>query len=246
MLLTLLLTLVCAAPLTRQEGDDGIRFARSVLALSDLDGDGVCEFAVVAPASMGSSACSLWRKSPGRVLVLSGATRKVIQTWKGEPGLLLLGHSLQAVGDANRDGVADVLVGYERDCQLDLRSGKDGSLLQSFDSPDNGVQPFGDVDDDGLGDYVLMCVGGLEVWSGKGARVLVEKAAHGVKPRTVLLSEGEQPFALFAIPNPGNSGMGEGAFGYVSALMADVSGDGVSDLLIGDPLTFFYTTLRAY
>jgi len=53
---------------------------------------------------------------------------------------------------------------------------------------------------------------------------LVEKATNGVKSRAVLVSEGEKLFSLFAIRNPGRNGIGDGDFGYVTALMADANG----------------------
>lgn len=52
----------------------GARFGRAVLALADVDGDGVRDLAVGAPTARGRA---------GRVLVLSGATREVLQVWQG-------------------------------------------------------------------------------------------------------------------------------------------------------------------
>lgn len=153
----------------------GTHFGASVLALSDLDGDGVCDIAVGAPAySPNAGPKVLW---PGGVFVLSGATRKPITIWSGEPGYSRFGSRLRNAGDVNGDGIDDLLVGYEAEKRTDLRSGKDGSLLQGFDYPDREVEVLGDLDKDGRPDIVLRKDTNLEVRSGKTGEVLIKKSS---------------------------------------------------------------------
>ncbi len=151
-----------------------IHFGASVLMLTDLDGDGVRDFAVGAPAySPNVRSKVLW---PGGVFVLSGATRKPITIWSGESGYSLFGSRLRNAGDANGDGIDDLLVGYEAEKRTDLRSGKDGSLLQGFAYSDMEVEVFGDWDRDGRPDFALHQGVSLEVISGKTGQPLVKKS----------------------------------------------------------------------
>lgn len=153
-----------------ESGDwNGARFGRAVLALADIDGDGVRDLAVGAPTARGHA---------GRVLVLSGATREVLQVWQGEGERPTFGHTLCAVGDVDGDSFEDVLVGYDHVAQTEVRSGKDGSLLAAFDRVSEEVHPFGDFDGDGRHEVLLTCgtmwelraaVGGGFVTSTSGA-----------------------------------------------------------------------------
>lgn len=170
-----ILSLTLGAPFLRpvagnsKENLMGIRFGRSVLALSDLDGDGVCEFAVGAPAAAGAGL------QAGLVLVFSGAERKVIQEWHGEPNRSHFGHSLRAAGDVNADGRQDVLVGYEFAAKTEIRSGLDGALLLAFDRDQREVFALGDADRDGSDDLLLHANGTLEVRSGRSGSLLAGK-----------------------------------------------------------------------
>ena len=139
---------------------DGLRFGRSVLTLEDLDGDGQQEIAVGAPTAAGEV------EQAGLILVLSGADRKVIQEWRGEPRLKHFGHNMRDAGDVNADGNHDVLVGYEFDARTEVRSGVDGTLLLAFDVSYEEVLPFGDANRDGAADFLLVRASTLEVRSG--------------------------------------------------------------------------------
>ncbi|MDA0949045.1 MAG: integrin alpha, partial [Planctomycetota bacterium] len=67
-----------ASPLSG--GPEGDCFGRALLTLHDVDGDGVRDLAVGAPTG------SRVEVSAGHVLVLSGASREVLQVWSGEAG----------------------------------------------------------------------------------------------------------------------------------------------------------------
>lgn len=137
--------------------DDGSRFGRAVLALSDIDGDGVRDFAVGAPTAV---------ERAGRVLVLSGDDRSLLQVWVGEAGRRTFGHSLRVAGDVDGDECDDVIIGYEFGARTEIRSGKDGALLTAFDRADSEVHPFGYLDEDGRDELLLTTGQRWEIRSG--------------------------------------------------------------------------------
>lgn len=149
-----------AAP--NKEGD---RFGRALLSLHDMDKDGIPEIAVGAPTASSPDQYS------GHVLILSGANREILQTWRGEPRRSGFGETLRAAGDSNGDGTQDVLVGYETGDRTEVLSGVDGSILLSFDRTDEEVSPFGDLDQDGADDF-LLAGEQLEVRSGRDGSFL--------------------------------------------------------------------------
>lgn len=149
---------------------DGTRFGRGLLVLGDLNGDGVQEIAVGAPAAK-----RLYRRL-GLVIVLCGATRKTLQVWQGDSDRDFFGHSLQDAGDMDDDGIRDVIVGYERPYQgkphCEVRSGRCGFRLHTFDVPADGLFPFGDFNGDGYGDLLVTADGRMEIRSGRYGRLL--------------------------------------------------------------------------
>jgi len=121
---------------------DGVRFGYSVCALSDVDGDGVQDFAVGAPYA------STAREWDGMVLIFSGRSRSVIRSLAGSGERRWFGSSLRNVGDVDDNGIDDLLVGLDgapevlaggcdyrwhggvyRDGNVRLFSGKTGQLL---------------------------------------------------------------------------------------------------------------------
>lgn len=175
MLLLSLIPLILANAPLQQPGPEpgGSRFGRAVLALDDLDGDGVREIAVGAPTASGGR---------GLVLVLSGKTQDVLATWKGPEARSTFGHTLRSIPDVNGDGVDDVLIGFEFGARTELRSGKDGELVHAIDRGWEEVIPLGDYDGDGAGDLLLTTAPLWEVRSGRtnallNGRTLVQ--SHG-------------------------------------------------------------------
>ncbi len=191
---------------------EGAEFGSSLLVLGDLDEDGVEEFAVGAP----TAACDL--KSPGRVLVLSGATRSVLQVWQGEPTHGGFGTSLRTVADVNRDGAPDVLVGYWGSMRCEVRSGRDGKHLLAFDRDADEVLSFGDANHDGVSDFLLVDATSIEIRDGRdgvarigSARRDSSKRAHPVGDLdgdgfVDLVSNGEELMLLLSAPED----LGEG------------------------------------
>src|SRR5262245_35669681 len=110
----------------------GGAFGTAILAMPDLDGDAVLDYAVSDP---GRGA------HPGTVDVFSGASGAKLYSILGS-GSGSFGHALDCAGDANRDGVDDLVVA---DPQFDdpnqptalegavwIYSGSDGSIIRAF------------------------------------------------------------------------------------------------------------------
>ncbi len=179
-----------ASPPVTDPDVDGMRFGRSVLALTDLDGDGTPDFAVGAPtAAPDAHDPARNTEHAGAVLVLSGATREVLQVWRGEPERPTFGHQLRALSDVDGDNVPDVLVGYEFSARAEVLSGVDGSLHLAFDRAFAEVLELGDVDRDGAVDFLLRTGAICEVRSGADGRFVTQ--SHRVEPDARLSAVGD-------------------------------------------------------
>lgn len=112
-------------------------------ALGDIDGDGVPDLGV------GTGAVD-------DAIILSGADGARLHEWTSDR--LLLDQFVvetEAIGDANGDGVLDIVVA-RRD-SLTVHSGKDGEILATF-TGEGGlgeeIAALGDLDGDGLSDLL--------------------------------------------------------------------------------------------
>ena len=130
-------------------GSGSIRsLGRAVAGVGDLDGDGIPE--LMATGNLGAGAV---------VNVLSGANGAlVLQLASSE---WAFGADLCGVGDADGDGIGDLLVGGPDLNLAYLHSGADGTLLARFSNPDSppgygaAVAAVGDFDGDGLADFAI-------------------------------------------------------------------------------------------
>jgi hypothetical protein len=153
---------------------DGLGFpgmhGDNVLAVADLDGDSVPEFAGTS-FELGSG----WLEGlPGRAIVYSGATGEIIRQYLGEEIDDVFGGSIDT-GDLNGDGIADfvigapshvastpyppgkvyVFIGAGPECPGDLDGDNDvdlsdlAQLLANYGTTSGAAYEDGDLDDDG-------------------------------------------------------------------------------------------------
>ncbi len=207
----------------------------AVADVGDVDRDGVGDYAI--GESNYSDPVSAGR---GRVEIRSGATGNVLRSWLGPRAGSRFGWSIAGVGDIDRDGVPDLVVGAPFDDSAGFQAGSvtalsggrgftlwqfhgeggDGSLRNGLpvrygSRCGTSVVGLDDIDGDGLPD---VAVGGpsTSVHSGRGSlpRVWLVDSLNGA-----VLAQ--------------TSGLAE--FGHSLAALPDVNGDGKRDLAIGAP-----------
>jgi FG-GAP repeat protein/VCBS repeat protein len=157
--------------------------------VGDLDRDGAPDIVTSAPTKNVGGA------GAGRVYVYSTKSGRLLWSASGSPGDQL-GIGIEAAGDTNHDGVADVIAGAPGAGKAYVYSGADGRVLltlsaeQRSDSFGRHVSGVGDINHDGYADVILGApangaggdgAGRAYVYSGKDGRVLLTltgEAAH--------------------------------------------------------------------
>jgi hypothetical protein len=147
-LLTTALTAQTPTHFARRGTSDGDLAGTSVLAISDVDGDGVQDLLVGEPGWDGPSL-----QENGRVFCLSGRTQEPIWIAEGAGSGEWLGLYMVVVGDLNQDGIEEWassdpnsdLLGTPRHGRVVLHDGATGAFLREhLGGPD--------LDGDGYGD----------------------------------------------------------------------------------------------
>ncbi len=206
----------------RHRGFFGGRLSRA----KDLDADGVPDLLVGAPWTPSEEFYGV-----GSVLAFSGATGKLIFEFLGEEGGTYMGSAVDAIGDLDKDGVPEIVIGTPYGTGggpygggvVSVLSGSNGSLLYEFDGDDSGdylgeaVAGLGDVDGDGVPDLLL---GAPNASPGGLSQAGLVQLRSGATGRILLQLEGTEVRAFF---------------GQVLANVHDVDGDGVDDFAIGAP-----------
>ncbi len=201
---------------TALDSPDADRFGERVAFVGDLDGDGVEDFAVR------SSALVL---EEGGVYVYSGATlQERFRIPAPADTRIEWAASMGAAGDWNGDGHEDLGIS---DWQfLRLYSGLDGTLLAQLGFgvglSGKAFASLGDLDGDGRSE---IAVGDSTVQVQESDRLWLLRGGAGAAVWT-LLSE------------PGGTG-----FGASVAAVADLDGDSVPEILVGEP---GYSTAETY
>lgn len=199
-----------------------------VVGLPDVNGDGKADIAVGSFFSVNHI---------GRVHVYSGATGQLIRQLVS-PNLEtddLYGSSLAAVPDINGDGVADITVGAPMDSpstspqgcgRVYLYSGATGQLIRKLIPPSPqylgqfgyAVAGLRDLNGDGAGEIAVGAPGERQGQGDDDGRVHIYSGVTGARLRTILPPVSQH----------------SGDFGHAVASIADLSGDGRDELVIGD------------
>jgi hypothetical protein len=192
----------------------------SVADAGDVDMDGVLD--VIAGANL--------TENRGSAMIFSGATGALLRTLNGVNAGDNFGASVAGLGDINGDGASDVAVGAilhdvgaTNSGRIYVFSGANGALIRTHDGPPmtgsqlgSGLSGAGDIDHDGVNDYIGGARGGQPsdrgrafVWSGATGALLLPQLT----------------------PDP-LTGQDLGWFFVAGA--GDVNGDGTPDLYAGD------------
>jgi hypothetical protein len=214
----------------------GGQFGTSVSATGDLNGDGVGDIIIGIPhrhredVEEGGTAFNA-----GEAIVFSGSDGAILYTLDA-PDVhesARFGYAVAGIGDVNGDGVPDLLVGEPKNDSADtgladvgtvyVFDGANGSLIREMDAPDLGgaeengrfgmaLANAGDLDQDGVSDYVVGSPGNSRVYAISGATGAV----------------------LYSVVSPQLERLP--SFGSAVAAGKDLNNDGTPDFVVGAPL----------
>ncbi|MCE9595678.1 MAG: FG-GAP-like repeat-containing protein [Planctomycetes bacterium] len=195
----------------------------------DVDRDGHADILVAAPYD------GAFLPSAGTVRIYSGRDGSAILTIHGESAFDNLGSSVSSAGDVNADGWPDVILGASgasvggvQNGAAYVYSGKGGSRLYAFyghhdfDYLGWTVDGAGDVDGDGYADFIL---GSYNAWFGGHAFGLPWLAGKAY------VISGREGLELFSV----HGGRNSDSFGWSVAGAGDFNGDGLSEIIVGEP-----------
>jgi hypothetical protein len=189
---------------------------QSACRLSDLDADGVADFALGAPATR-----TPFGGDSGRIYLYSGATGAWLRSIDGDGTGHGLGWTIADAGDLDDDGIGDLIAAavpfdFGRG-RVATYSGADGSQFFSRD----GVAQGG-----ALG----TSVGGADDVDGDGERDVFasEPSVNGTD--TVYFLDGDSGGIVATVTSSGENGLGT-----IVRRLGDVTGDGVGDFAFANP-----------
>jgi hypothetical protein len=221
---TLLLTLNNPIP------QDVALFGSSVAAIGDINGDGLADFVVGAPAQDVGE-----KTNQGQAFVFSGVDGTLLFTIDdplSQAGALFASRVV-AAGDINGDGVPDIAASSPNRSiglkigqgQVFVFSGVDGTLLLTIDPPTPqplatfglGLAGAADISGDGIPDLLI----------GAPFQNVGEEAIQG----QAFVFSGADGALLLVLNDPAPEAAA--TFGHSLAASGDVDGDSISDILVG-------------
>ena len=247
-------TLAAALELTPSDADIvvGEQVAECLRWLGDMDGDGLDELAI--SNTLNSSAGNVAGRTfvmAGSLLSPGGALFTVSESWVDIPGGAAgnaSGCETGPAGDVDDDGLTDLLVSTQGASPSGPNSGL-VSLFLAASLPEEGgtvelwsrdmrftgqagddrlgsdVQHLGDLDGDGLADFLLTARNSDDAWTDAGKTYLIKASS---------IPWGEDLYSVAGAP----AFLGEAEHdksGTAVAGLGDVDGDGLPDLAIGAP-----------
>jgi tetratricopeptide (TPR) repeat protein len=203
------------------KGDQFSWIARSP---GDVDGDKIRDVVTSAPTYGATGQAA----GPGRVYVYSGKTGKLIWMQTGTNANENLGSGLEGAGDANADGVVDVIAGAPGANKAYVYSGRDGKLLLMLRPATSDNERFGtsatgigDQNGDGHADVMVgapasnaagQSAGRAYVFSGKDGALLLtldgEKAGDGFGSIVAGYKDKRHAFLVVGAPGAGTNNRG--------------------------------------
>jgi len=200
------------------EWADGL-FGHSVVPIPDLSGDGLADVVIAAPQAPVDG--------PMQGVVVARSPKTGRQLWRyADARDQNLGWDLALAGDQNGDGRTDLFVGAPSDSgRVHLLSGRNGKVLRTY-VPAGDAGTFGwfvarvdDLDGDGRPDLAA------------GAPSAKNASGEMVGAAWILSSSTGRELQHWVGTDT------RGGFGGVVAAVADLDGDGKSDLAVAVPAT---------
>lgn len=158
----------------------GWEFGWEARNVGDVDGDGVSDAVVSAPAHPPAG------DGDGAVYLYSGRSGELLWRVAGAPGAQL-GAGVEAAGDVNGDGTPDVVAGAPGVRRVLVYAGEDGHVLLTLEGEESDGDSFGtkvagvgDVDGDGQTDLLV----GSPSSAGGDGRAYVYSGGDGARLAT--------------------------------------------------------------